>query len=339
MSFQRHKTNSLNRYSPLSQRNCWNSLTKRIVSVSLISIVIISITSLVLPDKVVGGDASSIRSLESQKSRCWMKRALKSGDFVIFSHRSYHDNTQSNQPSCEESLSRLKKIGVNHMDLDLVMDEHATDAVAKPRLLVAHPMEFKRMSDYYSPCANTEFDEMIDIVKRVYGTDEFFLSMEPKAAWQKTQQELDDVALTNLPSNILEQLLDAIQRHDLKGKCAAIVEINEAHDDNELEKERRLLNKILQHCQLFRGIRLSDEPPSSMGEYDILMPSIEFHPSHLHNTGGKVIPEELRKKSILWVVDNESDLQFAADLRPFGIVSNSPKNIVGIIDSSSWCKV
>ena len=243
-----------------------------------------------------------------QSHRCWLKRALKSGEFKLFSHRSHHDNTQSEQPTCAESFSKLKAIGVNHFDFDLVLDEHNEN---NSQLIVAHPMEFKRESEYYSPCANTGFDEMITTLKNVYGND-FFISMEPKAAWGKTQKELNDVALTNLPSTILEELLKKIIEHDLKGNCAAIVDINEVQDSHELEKERSFLKKILQNCQLFSGIRLSDDAPTSMGDYDVLMPTIEFHPSHAHNTAGKVIPQSLLKQSIFWVVDNEADLELAA---------------------------
>ncbi|KAL7527507.1 hypothetical protein ACHAWF_002203 [Thalassiosira exigua] len=286
-----------------------------------------------------GGHAPKLKAgnLAGSKNdpRCWLKGGLQSGELHLFSHRSYYDNTASEQPTptCHSSLAALKELGVNSLDLDLVLDERG----GTNQLLVAHPMEFKRKSDYYSPCANTDFDEMMRMLQSVFGT-EFFISMEPKAAWGNAEKELNDAALTNRPSNILKKLLENIKQHDLKAKhCAVIVEIREGHDGKELEKERRLLKEILQHCQLFRGIRLADESPSSMGEYDILMPTIEFHPWHVHNIDGKSIPSSLRGKSLFWVVDNESDLALAAEMRPFGVVSNSPRNIVDIIRSSNWC--
>ena len=76
------------------------------------------------------------------------------------------------------------------------------------------------------------------------------------------------------------------------------------------------------------GIRLSDDVPTSLGDYDMIMPTIEFHPSHAHNTDGNVIPQSLWSQSIFWVVDNEDHLALAADMHPYGIVSNSPKNIL-----------
>jgi hypothetical protein len=264
--------------------------------------------------------------------KCWLKYALKSGELKLFSHRSYYDNTQE-ETSCIESLTQLKDIGVTHLDLDLCLDQ--SDSALS--LVVAHPMEFKHELNYYSPCANTDFDEMIQALEHVYGND-FFISMEPKAAWGNTAQELNDAALTNLPSSIMKVLFDKIEQHDLRGKCAVILEINtEAHDGHEIRLERSLLKNILSYCQLFKGIRLKDDTPFALGEYDMIMPTIEFHPSHPHNFNGEVIARDLWSKSIFWVVDNEQDLVFAAELHPFGIVSNAPRMIVDIVESSSWC--
>ena len=237
------------------------------------------------------------------------------------------------QPTCHDALSELNTISVNHLDLDLVLDERQE----YNQLIVAHPMEFKRQSEYYSPCANVAFDEMVHTLKDVYGDNNFFISLEPKAAWRLTQTELDDVALTNLPSTILEELLGKIMQHELNGHCAVILELSEVHDDQELEKERILLEQILLHCQWFRGIRLSDDAPTSMGDYDKIMPTIEFRPSHAYNTDRNVIPQSFWSQSIFWVVDNEDHLALAADMHPYGIVSNSPKNIANIVESSEWC--
>lgn len=334
---RRSKSNTQNIYSAAHLGENWYrlpSIRSMIFSLCCFAIIIFVAPLLFYPPKGKAGNSVGnlvISSSSSRKHRCWLKHALKSGEFKLFSHRSYHDNTQSEQPTCHDSLSQLKSIGVNHLDLDLVLDErHETH-----QLVVAHPMEFKRQSDHYSPCANTGFDEMIQALKMVYG-DDFFISVEPKAAWGKTQKELDDVALSNLPSTILEELLKKIEQYELKGKCAAMVEINDVQDDQELGKERRLLEEILQHCELFRVIRLSDDFPTSMGDHDIIMPTIEFHPSHARNTA-KVIPRSLRSKSIFWVVDSQEDLAMAADMHPFGIVSNSPNYISQIVEDSSWC--
>lgn len=270
-----------------------------------------------------------VGSNRQARHQCWLKHAMKAGKFRLFSHRSYHDNTQSKQPTCFESLSNLKAIGVNHLDLDLVLNDNE-------QLVVAHPMEFKHQSKYYSPCARVGFDEMIRTLKTVYENN-FFISMEPKAAWGNTPKELEDVALTNFPSSILKVLLKKITEHGLGGKCAAIVEIFQAHDEQELQEERNLLNSIIQHCELFQAVRLADEPPVTMGDYDALMPTIEFHPSHPHNVEEKTLPQSLWEKSIFWVVDTEADLALAATLRPYGVVTNSPKNIVDIVGDSSWC--
>lgn len=270
------------------------------------------------------------------KNKCWLKSAFLSRKFIVYSHRSYFDYTAVQQPSCEVSLSQLKAIGVNHLDLDIVIHAHRVENYT-PRLIVAHPMEYKHTSNHYSPCANVDFNKFIGILKRVYGED-FFISLEPKANWGNTTQELEDTALTNLPSTILEKLLEAVKLHGLKGKCAAIVDINPAQADQELELEKKLLEGILEHCQLFKGIGFSYDPlPQSMGDYDKIMPTIEFHPNHPKNTEHKTIPKELLPTSVFWVVDNEEQLELVADMRPNGIVSNSPTKIISILYSNEWC--
>ena len=97
------------------------------------------------------------------------------------------------------------------------------------------------------------------------------------------------------------------------------------------------MKEILKYCKLFKGLGISHALPETMGNYDILMPTIEFHPNHSHNTEHKSIPEELWPMSVFWVVDNEENLDLAASLRPDGIVSNTPKDIISIIHSDKWC--
>lgn len=287
----------------------------------------------------------------SETDKCWLRHAIKNREFKLFSHRSYFDNTQEQQPSCHDSLLQLKTMGVNHIDLDLILAERSESEVNsssnphRHKLVVAHPMEFKHESNYFSPCANFDLDEFVQTLKQVYGPENFFLSMEPKAAWGHTQKELDDVALANSPAEILELLVLKIRELELREKCAVIlpnmeerhrVGLEEYHD---IQKERSLIKVITTHCEIYRGIRLSEDAPEKMGEdIDKIMPTIEFHPNHPHNTDGKSIQDEsLLRKSIFWVVDNEADLTLAAELKPFGIVSNTPKNIVDIVKSSSWC--
>ena len=284
---------------------------------------------------------------KAETARCWMKDAFRSKEFILFSHRSFADDTHLQQPSCEDSLLELKQLGVNHLDLDLVLDIDSSTNIR--RLMVGHPMEYKHITKQYSPCANTEFNDMIQILTRVFG-DDFFISLEPKAAWKNTQHELEDPALTNLPSRILKQLHDDVERNFiLKDKCGVIVDTtyiysestssSTPHSHEEVEQQRNYLSGILEYCTLFKGIGIKDEPPVLMGNYDMLMPTIEFHPSHPSNTRSKAVPTELNSKSIYWVVDNEENLQFAADLRPKGIVSNSPKTIIEILNSPDWCPI
>ena len=153
------------------------------------------------------------------------------------------------------------------------------------------------------------------------------------------------MALVDRPSRILQKLLELIELNELAGHCAVIVELNYQLKDNdeeaqvELHKQEELLRRITQHCQLFKGIRLSDNIDDKLHDveqYDAIMPTIEFHPRHPHNVEGKMIQQEMWSKSIVWVVDNEVDLEFAAEVSPRGIVSNSPQEIVRILEG--WCQ-
>ena len=358
----------------------------------------------------ITGSSNSINDDENNK--CWIKKAIQTKTLKLFSHRSFGNASLTTQPTCEESLLQLKRIGVNHFDVDLVLGNlvreddasnlvhvqdknsivHSTQEGRQRVLIVAHPMEYKHESNYYSPCSNIDFDSFIATLKSVYGNGNgnrnkktrdgksstsnaaFFLSLEPKAAWRNTPQEIDDPALTNLPSDILQIFLQAIERHELKGQCAAIVDLhsnsksnanvnvnvnsnvnsNSSHSKEEINQEYLLLKQILLHCEHYSGVRITDPVPTSMGEYDRIMPTIEFHPKHAHNPlqqrGGDKdhndktaianaieIPRSVLDNSILWTVDDKYDLLMAAEMRPFGIVSNVPLTINAILQDPDWC--
>eukprot|EP00985_Skeletonema_marinoi_P031994 scaffold37977_cov195-Skeletonema_marinoi.AAC.2 len=248
---------------------------------------------IILLSKRVIEQPSTSSSSEIHDSKCRLKQAINSGECQLFSHRSYYS---AKSDDCRTALEQLKSIGVNHLDLDLVLTDNNNNNVESNRLIVAHPMEYKRTTKTYSPCGNTAFNEMMHLLKSVYNND-FFISMEPKAAWRQTQQELDDIALINPPSKILEKLLELVELNELAGHCAAIVELNYqvTDDDAELRLQEELLRKITQHCQLFKGIRLSDDVNNlhNIDQYDAIMPTIEFHPRHTHNVQGKVMQQEL----------------------------------------------
>eukprot|EP00557_Chaetoceros_sp_GSL56_P003009 CAMPEP_0176490878 /NCGR_PEP_ID=MMETSP0200_2-20121128/8118_1 /TAXON_ID=947934 /ORGANISM="Chaetoceros sp., Strain GSL56" /LENGTH=329 /DNA_ID=CAMNT_0017888239 /DNA_START=270 /DNA_END=1255 /DNA_ORIENTATION=+ len=238
------------------------------------------------------------------ESRCWIQRAIQSRQLALFSHRSFanysysckntnHQKLQQEQQqesnnflgvsvqnlplsSCKESFYQLKSIGVNHFDIDLILHDLTQQSeqliVQHRQLLVAHPMEYKKMSNCYSPCSNVKLDDFLTLVKQVYNDNDkdgrghdFFISMEPKAAWKQTLQELQDPALTNIPLDILQSMLDVIRKHDLKRhQCAVIVDDHKpvAFEEgaNERKKQKDLLQKILYHCQHFIGLRITDGP-------------------------------------------------------------------------------
>lgn len=282
--------------------------------------------------------STSINSQDSSSTQCLLKQAVASGSFQIVSHKSFVDMTSPDQPkSCTDALKELKHIGVTRIDLDAILDMNDT---AEPRIVIGHPMEYKRelkSEKDYSPCSNTSFDDMIHVLKSVYGSD-FFISIEPKAAWHNTKKEQQDPALTNKPSDILKYLLESLQRHRLKkDNCAVIVELFDEHDSDEKEEEKAVLDQLLEHCSFYKGIRLSDKIPTSMEEYDVYMPTIEFHPNHSHNRGAH-FPSDLAHNSLFWIVDDINDLRLAAELRAKGIVSNVPKKILEIVrNDPAWC--
>ena len=265
----------------------------------------------------------------TSKQKCWLKDAFERGDFVIYSHRSFFYDNDRPQPSCTDALSQLKQIGVNHLDLDLVFDK-STDTI-----VVSHPMEFKRESMYYSPCSLMPLDNLIEVLDEVYNGS-WFISLEPKASWGRTAKEQSDPALVE-PIQIMEKLLKIFVTHDLdKSKCAVIIDVNTVNGSEELN----IFQKLLNHSQLFVGKRNSDEVADTMDasgfRYDKIMPTIEFHHNHPRNQG-MYVPKQINPQSIFWVIDNEEDLRFAADLQPHGIVTNSPKDIVKIINDPNWC--
>ena len=285
--------------------------------------------------------------------RCWLKNALFTKKLTLFSHRSFIDAKASHQPSCREALLQLKKIDVNHLDIDLILSQ---DAIQKQKLIVAHPTEYKHELNNYSPCSNLEFDEFIAIVRDTYESENsanpinptFFLSMEPKAAWDNTDVERNDAALTNFPSDILRELLNAILNNNLKGHCAVIVDIRfhhnvdhhaqTHHDQNEIDIQKNFLNDMKEYCEYFISNRLSSGIPTTLTEFDKVMPTIEFHPHHPNNPfHNKFISKEILDESIFWMIDTEEDLHMVSELHPYGIVSNVPLQIYRILNEPSFC--
>mmetsp|Transcript_3119 Transcript_3119/g.4159 ORF Transcript_3119/g.4159 Transcript_3119/m.4159 type:complete len:334 (-) Transcript_3119:247-1248(-) len=281
----------------------------------------------------VGGENSS---------QCLLKDAYHEGSFHIFSHRSFF-NGNDQTLSCQDALKELRDIGVNHLDVDLVLEvkQIRKSSSTSKRLIVAHPMEYKQTSSYYSPCANTLFSDFFKLVSEAYGNDDFFISMEPKASWHQSDEEIEDSALAQ-PIEILSEVKQQLENvHLNRSLCAIIVDLKLIEPDSE---ERETLKAIQEQCQLYTGVRVSDPVPKIghtdiWDEYDAIMPTIEFHPRHANRKEiDQSYPDELLSKSVFWVVDNRDDLILASEFSPMGIVSNRPKDIVSIIrDDSSWC--
>lgn len=292
------------------------------------------------------------------ENKCWIQKAVATGELKLFSHRTFSNAHLETQPTCQESLQSLKNIGVKHYDIDVVLNDD--------ELIVAHPTEFKRESSYYAPCSNMKFDDFIDLVKIIYHEEKaiqpekidvsFFISIEPKAAWDKTETQLQDKALVNMPSDILTKFLQSVKQHELQHQCAVICDIRPkdqtTHTNEEIDKQTSILKEILEYCLHFSGIRISDPVPQSIGAYDYIMPTIEFHPhnprnpsyqkeigqsSMIRKTENNEIPSKVLEKSIVWIVDTEEDLIMTSEMRPYGFVSNVPLVVYDILNDKSWC--
>ena len=105
------------------------------------------IVAVILLSKRILQQPSTSSSSEIHESKCWLKQAINSGECQLFSHRSYY-NAQTDD--CRTALEQLKSIGVNHLDLDLVLTENNNNnnnnnnnGVEANGLIVAHPMEYK----------------------------------------------------------------------------------------------------------------------------------------------------------------------------------------------------
>mmetsp|Transcript_3768 Transcript_3768/g.5628 ORF Transcript_3768/g.5628 Transcript_3768/m.5628 type:complete len:350 (-) Transcript_3768:40-1089(-) len=291
----------------------------------------------------------------SSSSECWLQHAFHSGSFHIFSHRSFFDKeknaikalSETSITTCKEALIKLKSIKVNHIDIDVVLDIDKTGN-KNHSLKVAHPVEFKQTSAYYSPCANQELDVFLQTMHYVFNDKDgqnYFVSMEPKAAWKRTQKESDDEALAP-PIMVLQSLKASIDKakefvgsENTKQRYAVIMDPNllQGREENDLFLD------LKRRCQLFIGYRMSDNVAADLSIYDGIMPSIEFHPKYIHHHHSlqehdsmKTL-EQAREKSIYWIVDNEEDLKLTAALRPLALVSNRPEHIVSLIENESFC--
>jgi len=292
----------------------------------------------------------SLRKKSSQKSspECLLKEAYESGDFTLYSHRSFYDindpestNTEFKSQekivkACTNSLEALKAINVNHLDIDLVLDEDSNE------IIVSHPMEFKRESNVYSPCSLLPLPTLIPLLDKTYSSgndhDSWFISMEPKGQWHHSAEEEKDAALA-LPLDVMKKVLSIVQEHKFTPQnCAVIINCLLLQG----EEEERLVRELQKYCQLFVGIRRSDpvgeilqvESKPNGFHYDYLMPSVEFHPKHANHEQSY---DFNLNKSVFWVVDNEDDLRLVADMNMRAIVSNTPKKIVDILNDPNWC--
>jgi len=266
--------------------------------------------------------------------RCWLKDAFDKGDFMVGSHRSLGDSKQKHQPSCLEGLQQLYAHKIHYLDLDMIYDP-STD-----QIVIAHPMEFQGTTDIYSPCAKTPLQELFPLLEQAMPQSAWFVSLEPKADWDRTQE----FPLLQEPVLVLEKTLMVLETLQIQpSQCTLYIDANKLQDP-----EKLVMEKLARHCTFSYAIRRHEgfeaQKAVQLMSYDYVMPTIEFsptHPNHKATTGVeslRVVQETVRK-AVYWIVDTAEDLERVATFRGHGIVSNRPLFMVDMLKDSQhqWC--
>mmetsp|Transcript_28743 Transcript_28743/g.41945 ORF Transcript_28743/g.41945 Transcript_28743/m.41945 type:complete len:404 (+) Transcript_28743:42-1253(+) len=300
-------------------------------------------------------------STSTEEVRCQLQKRFMDGSFLVGSHRSFVDSMEQTQPTCKAALIDLRSYGVRYFDIDLVYGPHPDDADGaseKKTLYLAHPMEYFKTSTYNSPCSLTPLSDFLELLNTFYNDSDdnrWYITMEPKASWGGNTQK-DDKKTMAPATEVLAALLDIAQEHDLQpSQCALIILPGQVRSP----KESHLVSELKKHCDLDLAIKLTDLESAMKAltlsgfEYQYVMPTIEFHPDHQSHPDEKTVGEKNDHKlttsealekirntvpnAIFWIIDTRKDLQMAASLDAYGIVSNRPHEVVKWITDDKWC--
>ena len=203
---------------------------------------------------------------------------------------------------------------IRHLDVDLIY--------YKGESLVAHPTEMgDNLGDFSpSPCSKLPLQLFIQKLKRYYGPEQFYLTMEPKAAWT---EEGDFLAP---PEDVIQGILDVLDEEPIPNlHCGIILQAGQLQDSRVSPLEHR----INQHCIIVLPLKRSDAPlgaanSSPTDKYRLIMPTVELF--------GNADGDRFLKKSeqqgipvVLWIVDTLSILRKALLMRGVqGVISNHP---------------
>ena len=274
--------------------------------------------------------------LSTEADRCWLREAVLRGDFLIGSHRSMGDSHFARQPAtCLEGLAQLKSYNISYLDLDMIYDP------SSDQIVIAHPTEFKGTAECRSPCALTPLQSLFKLLQNVFEQEPWLVSLEPKVDWYRTN---DSKSLLKEPTVVLEHTLSVMEQFDMKPThCTLFVDANRV-----IAAEEPLLNKLSRHCSLSYAVRrhegLDAQKAVQRMDFEYIMPTIEFHPSHPHyrdTTGIESlrITQQTVPKSVYWEVDTKEDLERVASFRGAGLVSNRPLFVAELLQDPkhSWC--
>lgn len=247
------------------------------------------------------------------------------GTVQIWSHRGIVD-TPTPVSTCEESVRALAAAGVSRFDVDVIVHNHRT--------LVAHPRDMEPGAAAVSPCTTRPLNELVTLLRKHYGDENFYLSMEPKSAWKTKAPFL------SAPDVVMRGILRVVEAHAdvLAGNCGVILEPWQADDGRISDASWRLSAA----CEMILPYRRSQAPlpgleiPELSTRYGMVMPTIELFDSATKGRGGVVRSSFLQAtmnhhmKVAAWVVDSEAELRTALQQFPpgiQGIITNRPLHI------------
>jgi hypothetical protein len=229
----------------------------------------------------------------------------------IWSHRGHLDASAPERRdwTCDHVLMELVANDISHLDVDLIY--------YKGESLVAHPTEMgDNLGDFsLSPCSKLPLKMFIQKLKRYYGPEQFYLTMEPKAAWT---EEGDFLAP---PEDVIQGILDVLDEEPIPNlHCGIILQAGQLQDSRVSPLEHR----INQHCAIVLPLKRSDALLVPTDKYRLIMPTVELF--------GNADGDRFLKKSeqqglpvVLWIVDTLSILRKALLMRGVqGVISNHP---------------
>ena len=194
----------------------------------------------------------------------------------IWSHRAHLDSSssQSQNWTCDYVLNELHSHGIRHLDVDVVFHEGQA-MVAHPTEMISHE---KKQEDTYrmpkSPCSKLSLTSFLTKLANQYGPKEFFLTMEPKAAWNG-----DGGDFLASPESVVSGIINVLDQNPIPQRNCGI--IFQSFQWKEVQRDMpHLIPRMQHHCELSAPLKKSDAPLTlakyPTNEFRLLMPTIEL---------------------------------------------------------------